>query len=168
MLAPSPLKTPPRRRAGAIAPLPATFRRLHGWLGALFAPALIFFAVSGLLQVFDLHKPQPARDYQPPAAVRAIAALHKNQTLRTSGDKTSAKASRKGGAQPGAQTPPRPGRTSLGLILLKGYAAATSVVLALTTMIGLYLAFRSPRDRTWNLALLALGLLAPIGFVLLG
>jgi hypothetical protein len=147
-------------------------------MGALFAPGLIFFAASGLLQVFDLHKPQPAQGYQPPAAVRAIASLHKNQTLSTR-EKDAVKAPRKGGdgeePKPKAKakdkamdkTKAGPGRSSLGSILLKAYAAAISVVLALTTVIGLYLAFRSPRDRVWNLVLLALGLLAPIGFMLL-
>ncbi|HZZ33766.1 MAG TPA: hypothetical protein VFE10_17420 [Phenylobacterium sp.] len=138
-------------------------------MGALFAPGLIFFAASGLLQVFDLHKPQPAQGYQPPAAVRAIASLHKNQTLSTR-EKETSKAPRKGGGADDAKAKikPQPERTSLGAILLKAYAAAISVVLALTTVIGLYLAFRTPRDRAWNLALLALGLLAPIGFMLLG
>ncbi|THD57309.1 hypothetical protein [Phenylobacterium sp.] len=159
------------------ATLPATFRRLHGWLGSLFAPGLIFFAASGLVQVFDLHKPQPARDYQPPAAVRVMAALHKDQTLHVhekdaakpakEGDGAEHKAKSKANANANANAKAAPERAGLGSILLKAYATATSVVLALTTMIGLYLAFRSPRDRAWNLALLTLGLLAPIGFMLL-
>jgi hypothetical protein len=57
---------------------------------------------------------------------------------------------------------------SLGQMLLKAFAAAAGVMLALTTCIGLYLALRSPRDRSLTVALFILGGLAPIGLLLLG
>lgn len=170
MLAPSHIEAPPRRRTAA-APLSMTLRRLHGWLGALFAPGLIFFAASGLLQVFDLHKAQLAQGYQPPPAIRVVAALHKDQTLRVKPDKDAAKAGKKGkvrsDAGPDALPKAPPRRASVGELVLKAYATATSAVLALTSLLGLYLAFRTPRDRALNLALLAIGVLAPLGAMLL-
>jgi hypothetical protein len=139
---------------------PARLRTVHGYCGALFAPALLFFAVSGLWQVFDLHKPQPWRGFEPPQVLRSLSALHKDQTLRTP-----ARPARKG-STPG---PRRPGPPAMGLgqALLKAYAAATSAVLALITCLGLYMAQRSPRDRLWIAGLFALGLAGPLALLLI-
>jgi hypothetical protein len=140
-----------------------SLRRLHSCAGALFAPALLFFAVSGLVQVFDLHKASPGAGASPPAVVRAMAQLHKKQTLTRAENSGSRPAP--GG---GRRAAPAPASASLGQRLLKAYAAATSVVLALTTLAGLVLALRNRRDRALTLALLVLGIVAPLGLLLLG
>ncbi|HXA37521.1 MAG TPA: hypothetical protein VNW53_00845 [Phenylobacterium sp.] len=137
---------------------PARLRTAHSYCGALFAPALLFFAVSGLWQVFDLHKPQPGRGFEPPQALRSLSALHKDQTLATP-----ARPARKG-PSPGPKRPAPPAM-GLGQALLKAYAAATSAVLALVTCLGLYMAQRSPRDRMWIAGLFALGLAAPMALL---
>ena len=36
-------------------------RRIHAWLGVLFAPTIIFFALTGTLQMYGLHDAAPAR-----------------------------------------------------------------------------------------------------------
>ena len=38
-------------------------RDLHNWLGVFFAPGILFFALSGVLQTFGLHESGPGRDY---------------------------------------------------------------------------------------------------------
>jgi hypothetical protein len=138
-----------------------TVRRVHGWTGALFAPALLFFAASGLLQVFDLHKARPGADREPPAVVVAMAQLHKNQLLAHSASPEPRPAGRKS-----AHTAPRP--MGLGQKLLKGYAAGASVALAFMTLTGVWLGLRNRRERALTLALLALGVLLPLGLVCLG
>ena len=50
-------------------------------------------------------------------------------------------------------------------ILLKAFAAAASVALAASTLIGLCLAARSPRDRAISAALFAGGLLVPVALL---
>ena len=42
-------------------------REWHLYLGTLFAPSIIFFALSGSLQLFGLHEGHPGEAYQPPA-----------------------------------------------------------------------------------------------------
>jgi hypothetical protein len=167
----------PASRAAGREPRPRlTLRRLHGWAGALFAPAILFFAVSGLLQVFDLHKAPPGSERQPPAAVRAMAQLHKNQTLKLGkdpGPRPSRHDKDKGDKDRGdkdrGDKGPAPAKAEpLGQQLLKAYAAATSLVLALTTLVGIVIALRNRRERVLSLVLLLVGIFAPLGLLLLG
>ncbi len=84
-----------------------SIRQLHLYLGCLFAPLLIFFAVTGAYQTFELHEatrpPQAARPtgapsgerpvgppptaenvapgYRPYGWVEALASVHKHQKL---------------------------------------------------------------------------------------
>ena len=56
-------------------------RRLHLYLGCLFAPILIFFAVTGSWQIFYWHestKPrQDEQQYTPPHALVFLSRIHK-------------------------------------------------------------------------------------------
>ena len=47
-------------------------RTWHSFSAAFFAPAILFFSVTGAFQTFNLHKPLPG--YQPPAVLQALAA----------------------------------------------------------------------------------------------
>ncbi len=42
-------------------------RQLHLYLGTFFAPSIIFFALTGAIQLFGLHEGHPGEAYQPPA-----------------------------------------------------------------------------------------------------
>jgi hypothetical protein len=44
------------------------------------APALLFFAITGGLQTFSLHEAARGSDYKPPAWLASAAQLHKKQT----------------------------------------------------------------------------------------
>jgi hypothetical protein len=150
-----PVHARPIRRAPR--PPALVLRRLHGWLGAFFAPTLLFFAASGALQVYDLHKSQPGGGSEAPSVLVAMGRLHKDQELPRRPTAPAPKA---------VAPPPKP--MSLGQTLLKAFTAAAAAMLALTTCIGLYLTLRSPRDRFWAAALFGLGLVAPIALLLLG
>lgn len=56
-------------------------RKFHLYLGTLFAPAIIFFAASGILQVIGLHEAEDADAAQPPAWIVTLASIHKDQHL---------------------------------------------------------------------------------------
>lgn len=55
-------------------------RLIHLYLGVFTAPALLFFALTGGLQVFSLHETTRGSNYQPPAWLVTMAQLHKKQT----------------------------------------------------------------------------------------
>jgi hypothetical protein len=56
-------------------------RQIHNWLGAFFAPAILFFALSGALQTFSLHENKGGGPYKPPAWIVVLASVHKDQAL---------------------------------------------------------------------------------------
>jgi hypothetical protein len=56
-------------------------RRLHLYLGCLFAPALIFFAVTGSWQLFRAHETRKDGSYTAPAVLRTLSAVHMNAHL---------------------------------------------------------------------------------------
>jgi len=131
-------------------------RRLHRLSGLFFAPTLLFFALTGVLQVFDLHKIRPGN--APSALVLKAASLHKNQTTHIrSRTATPAKA--------GADLK-SPEETSLAHQALKAFAAIASAFLLLTTFLGATLALGSARDRLASALALVGGVLIPLFLVL--
>ena len=147
---------PAAPRAPRRAALSMTVRVWHSHAGAFFAPAILFFALTGALQTFDLHKPKPG--YFPPAAVQAMASMHKDQDLHV-----------KYGDEARARTPARPdagagpaGPKALARQALKAFVALMSAGLAATTLLGLYMSWQTARRRAvllWFAAGLALPLL---------
>jgi len=95
-------------------------RRLHLYLGCLFAPALIFFAVTGSWQLYRLHDVKKGRLSAPPALVRTLSAVHMNTHL--SGKKVS------------EYTP------------LRIFFVLTAAGLVVSTLLGVIMAFQSSRS----------------------
>ena len=54
-------------------------RSIHLYLGVFFAPLLAFFLISGCWQTFDLHEASKSGDYAPPAIIKSLSQVHKNQ-----------------------------------------------------------------------------------------
>ena len=153
-----------RRRPGASWISPPALRALHRYCGAIFAPTLLFFALSGMLQVFDLHKPRAWGGDDPPAAIRTLASLHKDQRLADEGRPEAPK--REGAA--GAARKSRHDRPArIGETLLKLYVAAASALLAVSTVAGLVIAWRDLRRRAWLAGLVVAGALVPLALALL-
>lgn len=94
---------------------PKTLRRLHLYLGALFAPVLLFFTVSGAWQVFRLNDAEKDGSYTPPKVVKLLSSVHKNQTT--------------------AKEVPQ--KTAL-----KYFVLAACVALVTTTVLGIVMAYR--------------------------
>lgn len=132
-------------------------RELHNWFGVFFAPGLVFFALSGLLQTLGLHESGPSR--QPIAAwVGVLASVHKE------GEAALPKRRALPPAAPHSSAPPpakhdddRP-----GCPLFKVYALLLSVSLMASVITGIVVALanRAARRRTWTL--LAAGCVVPV------
>ncbi len=142
-------------------------RQLHLYLGTFFAPSIIFFALTGALQLFGLHEGHPGEAYQPPSLVAKLGSIHKNQTL----------AERRGpppDRADGQRKPPefnevrrlpqsenRHPRESGFTLALKWFFLATSIGLVFTTVLGVYMAFKYNRSRILVWALLLGGAAIP-------
>lgn len=115
-------------------------RELHLYLGCLFAPVLIFFAVTGAWQLFALHRGRKDHSYTPPRAVVVLSEVHQFQHLS--------------GTSSEASTP------------LRWFMLTAALGLVLTTILGITMAFKFGRSRSWVLSCLVAGIVIPIALLL--
>lgn len=91
-------------------------RLVHLYLGCLFAPALVFFAISGSWQIYRLQDSAKDGSYTAPVVLDVLSALHTKQHL------PEGKASNR--------TP------------LHAFALLSAIGLVVTTLLGVIMAFR--------------------------
>ena len=118
-----------------------SLRKLHLYLGCLFAPALIFFTVSGCLQTFDLSQAHRDSPFQPPYFLQVLSAVHMHQRLT-----------------------PGPGQDSTPF---KIFVVIMSAALMVTVLIGVRLAFQTSRNLLAVSSCLAAGVLLPLLLLML-
>jgi hypothetical protein len=174
-------------RAAPRTPLIVWVRKLHLYLGVLFAPAILFFASTGALQVLSLHQSSPG--YAAPVLLQRLAALHKDQVFgvphrpdggqrakpkaagcdaadqgRHHGKDSAAAINTAQPMPPAAQPGPPPGPRPIGLArgILKGFAIAAAIGLIVSTLLGLYMAYKFNRNRWLTGGLFAAGIVIPV------
>ena len=167
------VRTPARQKpAGALWILWA--RRLHLYSGVLFAPAILFFALTGLVQVFDLHKSSAASGYRAPELIQRLGALHKDQTFALPHKDDAPKKPDRvdaGGAQTAGKSAVKSaGKPAIGPAhaALKVFAALAAVGLAASTLLGLYIAYRFNRGPWLVTGLLIAGAALPLVMIAIG
>jgi hypothetical protein len=161
-------------------------RQIHLYLGVFTAPMLLFFAFTGGMQTFSLHETTRGSSYTPPAWLATLAQLHKKQTTvmpprrpRPSEVVTPGKDSPVAGASaaaspanaatnarttsassaPADNAAARPKKNPLPMKL---FFALVALSLMLSTLTGLYMAYRFTR-RGMRIALVLLaGIIAPL------
>src|SRR5579863_2905624 len=57
-----------------------TLRLWHSYLGVLIAPSVLFFSLTGAVQLFSLHEDHGG--YHAPVLLERLASLHKDQVLK--------------------------------------------------------------------------------------
>jgi hypothetical protein len=110
-------------------------RTLHLYLGCLFAPTLIFFAVSGSWQLFNWHESTRDHSYTAPRALVVLSDIHKD-----------------------AHIPPTPNRQPTPL---RYFIFTAALGLVTTTVLGVIMAYRfSQRPIVATISLLS-GMVIP-------
>lgn len=150
-------------------------RQIHLYIGVFIAPALLFFALTGGLQVFSLHETTRGSDYKPPAWLVTLAQVHKKQTAvvpvhKARSDADSHPATPAVAATGAASNPITPIQVkpegqhddARHAILLKIFFAFVALGLFVSTLIGLYMAYRYSRKPGLITVILAAGVLLPI------
>jgi ABC-type nitrate/sulfonate/bicarbonate transport system permease component len=117
-----------------------SLRQLHLYLGCIFAPVLIFFAVTGAWQLFSLHRGTKDGSYVPPRAVFVLSEVHQYQHL--------------------------PGASSSSGTPLRYFILAAAAGLVLTTTLGIIMAFRFTRSKASVLLCLLAGVVVPVAILL--
>jgi hypothetical protein len=141
-------------------------RTLHAYLGMCIAPTMIFFAATGLLQIYNLHEAHPG--YTPAPIIEKLAGVHKDQRFapghHDANDSEAplpsdpAVAQRPVEVSPGDET--REPRAATNL--LKAFFAFVAIGLILSTGAGIWMALQQSAKRRTHLMLLLIGTLVPV------
>lgn len=135
-------------------------RQFHLWLGMLFAPAILFFAFSGVLQTFDFHETE--NGVAPPQWIKVIAAVHKKQDFpKPRKPRPAAETGKKGPPQataaPSAHSP----------WPLKVFFGMMSLGLMVSTLFGIVIAVSMRPTRSVSLVMLMIGTVLPVALLLI-
>lgn len=147
-----------------------TIRKIHFYLGVLFAPSIVFFALTGAFQTFSLHESGAAGALTP--VLSQMAAIHKNAALENSErrkpPKSPVAATRDAKDTPhGDEDAPQSDEEGAAShrpspLPLKIYVFAMSLGLIASTATGVWMAFQYKHDRRILWGLLAAGTLLPL------
>jgi hypothetical protein len=163
------------------------FRTLHLYIGIFISPALLFFAFTGAVQTFSLHETTQGSSYKPPAWIATLAQLHKKQTTTVpvrrprpsfengpaggkGGDSSGhadrhsggAAAALPDGAKPASAPEPKP----KSHLPMKIFFLLVAIGLFVSTLTGLYMAYRYRRNKLVVTAVWTAGVVVPLLLIL--
>jgi hypothetical protein len=142
----------------------AAIRRIHGWLGLFIAPSILFFALTGSLQLYGLHESHTG--YKPPALVEKLGMVHKDQVFKLK-PKRPAGAPKPAVAQDHDEheehhAAPADEGPKVTVSLLKALFLIVALGLATSTILGVWMALAHGRDKRVGWIVLAAGAVLPI------
>jgi hypothetical protein len=153
-------------------------RLIHLYIGIFIAPALLFFAFTGVLQTFSLHETTRGSNYKPPAWAVTLAQIHKKQTpvvpVRKvpppdkSTDKAVPEKPSENKQQSAPAAPSQPPSPDLNATKphnawpLKYFFLLVSIGLFTSTLSGLYMSYKFVRNRKLITSLLLAGTIVPV------
>jgi len=137
----------------------ATIRQWHSYIGMLIAPSVLFFALTGAVQLFSLHEAHG--DYTPPPIVEKLSAIHKDQVFAASHHHHDDAAPKPAAAAPAAHADDDD-KPKLNTVLLKWFFLVVALALTGSTLAGLWIGLSHPRNQRTNLILLVVGAVIPV------
>lgn len=138
-----------------------SLRALHSYLSIFVAPTILFFALTGTLQLFDLHESHGG--YDSPVVVQKLARLHKDQifALEEKHDDPAPDTQLKPKDPAAAQTHEDEKQTPLATLLLKWFFLFAALALVTSTCLGLWMGLTHIKRQRLGWLLLALGTILP-------
>ncbi len=136
-------------------------RLTHLYSGVFLAPAILFFAITGGLQMFGLHESSRGSSYVPPRILVHLAQLHKKGTLTVPERKQPKADNPKPDAKP-EQLRPEPAQPAQNPLPIKIFFAITAIGLVVSTLTGLIMAWRHTRKRVPLIATFIGGVVIPM------
>jgi len=141
-----------------------TIRQWHGYVGLFIAPSVLFFALTGALQVFSLHEAHG--NYRPLALVEKLSSVHKDQVFSLGHHHDSAPPEAAKNPDPGAPSPPAAeeddDEPTLSTALLKWFFLLVAICLAFSTAFGIWMGLTQTRRKRLAWLLLTAGALIPL------
>jgi hypothetical protein len=144
-------------------------RQLHSYVGVFIAPSVLFFALTGAVQLFSLHEAHD--NYRPPAIVEKLSSVHKDQVFAF-GDHHDQPSSEDDASKPGAGGAPPPGakeddKDQLSTLILRWFFLLVAVCLTVSTALGLWMGLTQTRQKRLAWLLAVAGTLIPVGLLIL-
>ena len=155
-------------------------RQIHAYFSVFVAPTVLFFAFTGVLQLYSLHESHGS--YQPPTMIEKLGRVHKDQTYslgrkhREPAPDAALKTpvARPAGGVEGDWVKPigRTGRDDhdtppVKVQALKALFCAAAVMLMTSTLLGVWMAVTQNRRKVLMLLVFVLGAAAPVAVLLL-
>ena len=141
----------------------ATLRRWHAYVGLFTAPTLLFFSLTGALQVFSFHESHGS--YEPPAIIEKLSSVHKDQVFAFGHHDRQPPGTQPAGAPPPKDDDDDHMRTPT--LALKIFFFWVAVALAISTLMGVWVGVTRPGRKCTGWTLLAAGTLIPVVLLLL-
>lgn len=140
------------------------------YVGLLTAPSLIFFCLTGAVQLFSLHEAHGS--YHPYALVEKLSSVHKDQVWEPhedhDHDHEHDHAADQGGHGDHADHDDHDDDDSAATVALKVFFLLISLGLTVSAALGLWIALTQSRERKLCWILLASGTAFPILLLILG
>lgn len=148
----------------------ATFRirQWHSYLSLFAAPSILFFALTGSVQLFGLHESHGA--YHPAELVEKLAKVHKDQVFAARHRPAPAAAVpdvAQRGAAPHGPTDEEEDRTPPATLALKVFFLAVSLCLAVSASLGIWIGLTQSRQKGLARLLVGAGAVVPLALLLL-
>jgi hypothetical protein len=146
----------------------ATVRQWHSYIGLFIAPSVLFFALTGAAQIFNLHEAHGS--YRPPAIVEKLSSVHKDQVFAFGDHHSSTESppdTPHSVAAPGSRTEADEGdRTATSTLLLKWFFLVVALCLIVSTAFGIWMGVKQIRAKRLAWFLLVAGTFIPVGLLL--
>jgi len=135
-----------------------SLRQLHIYLSFFIAPALLFFAITGAFQTFRIPDEKTA-----PVLLQKLARVHRDDVyaLKPAPPPKAASADEPKKAKPAKPAP------KLSTTLVKWFFVLTSIVMVVTTLMGVWMGLAYSRNRTVLWLLLLAGSAVPASLLAL-
>ena len=137
-----------------------TLRKLHSYVGLFIAPSVLFFALTGALQLFSLHEEHGK--YRPPAMVEKLSSVHKGQVFALGDHHAQPGADAGAAAAPTAAAKEDADEPGLPTFILKIFFLLVGLGLATSATIGLWIGLTQTHNRRTAWLLVASGSLIPV------
>lgn len=140
---------------------PRTLRDLHLYLAVFFAPSILFFALTGGLQLFGLHESKGA-DYRPPSVVEKLGQVHIHQRYQLKPSRPGPAPAAKPAESPAKAPPPKAEEKASSTLAIQIFFLGTALGLTLASALGLWIGLTQGRLRKVSAVLAGLGTVLPI------
>jgi uncharacterized iron-regulated membrane protein len=138
-----------------------TLRQWHGYIGVFIAPSVLFFALTGGLQLFSLHEAHD--DYRPAPIIEKLSRVHKDQVFALGHHRAAPPPASRAAKPPAPEDRPR-----LPTLILKIFLFwFVALGLAISTVLGVWIAFTRNRRKGLTWVLLIAGAAIPLVLLLM-